>query len=96
MSPQGQLTSVTDVVSGSMHQWFLLLLTQWPDGAWTLTGHEGEQNVLLHGAFAAKAVPADSSESFVSVGQLYVGFWAVKKWSWLISNSQGMRGTLGL
>lgn len=50
-----------------MHQWFLLLLTRCPGCAWTLTGREGEQNILPHGAFAAEAVPADQNESFVSV-----------------------------
>lgn len=44
-----------------------------------LTGREGEQNVLLHRAFAAEAVPADSNESLVSAGQLYAEFPVVKK-----------------
>lgn len=68
-----------------MRQWFLLLLPGCPDGAWTLTGREGEQHVLLHDAFAAEAVPADSEESSVSGGQLYVEFWS----SELLGNGNG-------
>lgn len=62
-----------------------IAVTTGPDGAWTLTGREGEQHVLLHGAFAAEAVPADSKESSLSGGQLYVELWS----SELLGNGNG-------
>lgn len=38
--------------------------------AWALTGHEGEQDILLHGAVAAEVIPGEKNEGFQSAGHL--------------------------